>query len=423
MAMLQLHNRAMNGSSSHGNDFLTAITQGLLNQSTLSPFPRQASLKVDLTDGQSSALNMAKMTDLADIQSIISLTKSGNHLNQLASSGSDKLSSLNNISPTPTDRSSDEFNFTCEEKSPINSSDGQLMVDDKVSGTEFRCTVCSASFTSTTALKRHSRSHVSGGHNYTCHLCPYTSLDKSTLVRHLRTHNGERPFQCAICKYAFTTKANCERHVRKRHRKTSQAEISQALTFSEHSANSNLTVQNLNRHNNGQTDQGSIPDLYKPSSKDTFCKLCSVDFKFDRVLRHHMKAVHAVNLSMVLMAKVSKDQPFMRVHTIRNRTIRNRTIRNTIRNRTVVPFASLDSVLRTTVFDMSANNIQVSRIKIQPFLSMDPPFQVKAILIDREMKVFLRFAAIHFNRTNRGNDGIMSHGNDGITPAHSGQQW
>ena len=66
--------------------------------------------------------------------------------------------------------------------------------------------------------------------------------------------------------------------------KTSQAEISEALQFSENSGNSNLTVQNLNRHNSDNS--------YKPSSKDTYCKLCSVDFKFDRVLRHHMKAVH-----------------------------------------------------------------------------------------------------------------------------------
>ena len=229
MAMLQLHNRAVNGSS-NSNDFLAAFSKGLFDPSVnlFSQKSNGLDLKVDV-GGQSSATNVAKMTDLADIQSIISLTKSGNHLNQIASSGSDKYpSSANNISPTPsnvTDRSSDDL-VTDEKgsKSPLNFSDGQLTVDGEekvavIPDGDFKCTVCSATFNSMTALKRHSRSHVSGGHNYTCHLCPYTSLDKSTLVRHLRTHNGERPFQCAICKYAFTTKANCERHVRKRHRK------------------------------------------------------------------------------------------------------------------------------------------------------------------------------------------------------------
>ena len=55
--------------------------------------------------------------------------------------------------------------------------------------------------------------HVSSS-PYKCDQCSYTSADRSTLNRHLRTHNGERPFQCLICEFAFTTKANCERHVR-----------------------------------------------------------------------------------------------------------------------------------------------------------------------------------------------------------------
>lgn len=56
-------------------------------------------------------------------------------------------------------------------------------------------------------------------HCYKCKLCTYSSVDRCTLVRHLRIHSGERPYICGICRYAFTTKANCERHVRKRHKK------------------------------------------------------------------------------------------------------------------------------------------------------------------------------------------------------------
>lgn len=113
----------------------------------------------------------------------------------------------------------------------------------------YRCDSCKISFKSINALRRHNRCHTAGGgYSHACHLCPYKSLDKSTLIRHLRTHNGERPFQCAICKYAFTTKANCERHVSKRHHKCKstkddrQKSLDSNLSSSASTTNSSLAA-------------------------------------------------------------------------------------------------------------------------------------------------------------------------------------
>lgn len=127
-----------------------------------------------------------------------------------------------------------------------------------IDGQSHKCSVCSMVFKTFNALKRHNRSHAKGAHNYCCDLCPYTSLDKSTLVRHLRIHNGERPFQCAICKYAFTTKANCERHVRKRHKKSTKLEIKSAMQLNSDlttsPASNQLTIRNLSKHNSNRSD-------------------------------------------------------------------------------------------------------------------------------------------------------------------------
>lgn len=142
---------------------------------------------------------------------------------------------------------------------------------------QFACKLCHMSFSSLGLLRKHGQLHSHGTTPYACNVCSYTSMDKSTLIRHLRTHNGERPFQCAICKYAFTTKANCERHVRKRHKKLTKGEVRGAMQYNPHMAERSATAEAL------------TPEV---GSLETVCKYCSVDFKFNRVLRHHLRSLH-----------------------------------------------------------------------------------------------------------------------------------
>lgn len=148
----------------------------------------------------------------------------------------------------------------------------------------FRCEQCRLSFKSMNAFRRHNRGHTAGGgHSHACHLCPYKSLDKSTLIRHLRTHNGERPFQCSICKYAFTTKANCERHVRKRHRNLkSKSEIRSAMQYNRDMAATAAATKLVSEKIFIERDE-------LPTSQDTVCKQCNVDFLTNRELRAHLR--------------------------------------------------------------------------------------------------------------------------------------
>ncbi|KAL1115315.1 hypothetical protein AAG570_007345 [Ranatra chinensis] len=75
------------------------------------------------------------------------------------------------------------------------------------------------------ALKGHNRVHLLTGHSahlpgaldFQCNMCHFSGPDRGAVLRHMRTHNGDRPYECALCNYAFTTKANCERHLRNRH--------------------------------------------------------------------------------------------------------------------------------------------------------------------------------------------------------------
>jgi uncharacterized Zn-finger protein len=204
--------------------------------------------------------------DLADVQSIISVTRT---------------SGLNNNEGSKDGDKSDLEDGDEEGLLPVGSQDDNdpLIKDMKLKG-EFPCRLCPAVYPNLRALKGHNKEHLTKA-PYSCNVgrCEYSSSDKSTLARHMRTHTGEKPFECKLCNYGFTTKANCERHLKNKHGKTGRDTIRENLIIHETDEPDPNTLHKMHM------------EAHREGTGDYRCKVCKQHFETsDKVIGHAVVA-------------------------------------------------------------------------------------------------------------------------------------
>lgn len=94
---------------------------------------------------------------------------------------------------------------------------GLGVVDDDGSGGSLlklhSCHLCGFSSRYANHVKRHMKTH-NGEKPYRCPLCTYASAQLVNLQRHLRIHTGEKPYKCQSCAFACSSLGNLKRHQR-----------------------------------------------------------------------------------------------------------------------------------------------------------------------------------------------------------------
>ena len=84
-------------------------------------------------------------------------------------------------------------------------------VDDKLYA--HKCHVCGKGFKFNCHLVRHTRTHT-GERPYRCDTCGKGFTQKGDLGKHIRTHTQEKRFKCAQCDKAFSSKQNLGFHMK-----------------------------------------------------------------------------------------------------------------------------------------------------------------------------------------------------------------